>query len=218
MPRPSASKAVLLAALACAASAHAAGLRFEEVFAAGAPSSVHYEARFVVRDGSEQKLEAWRDGGSRVKRRTNDAMETYAVRKPGEPEYAMMVLDLKRKLLTKIDRTNLFRIGNFTDWFDLAHALRHPRGEYALRRAAAAPSGAPRAVGACLWYDLEQQGRTSHICWSPRAQLPLLVVAGDGRAVWRVTKIEAGRIAPGVFRVNARNFVVNNANEDIERD
>ena len=218
MPKLFVSKATVIAALAaCAAGAQAASLRFDDAFAVRSSVSVHYEARFTAQDGREQKMESWRDGDTRVRRRTNDAIEVHAVRKPGEPEYAMTVLDLKRKLLTRIDRTNLFRIGNFTDWFDLAHALKHPRGDYSLA-AAAAPQGAGQPMGACSWFDLEQQGRISHICWSAKAQLPLAIVNAQGRTVWRVTKLEPGRIAPETFRFDARQFIVNNANEDIERD
>src|SRR5213082_3426069 len=111
MPKPSVSKAgafVLLAA--CAAGAGAKELRFEDAFAAPRPASLHYEARFVAQGGGEHKLEAWREGETRIKRRTDDAVETYAVRRAGDAEYAMTVLDLRRNLATKIARTNLFRI------------------------------------------------------------------------------------------------------------
>lgn len=218
MPKPSASKAAVLALLAVgAAGAQAAPLRFDEAFAVANSPSVHYEARFAGQDGRERKIEAWREGDTRLKRRTDDAVEIHAVRRAGDAEYAMTVIDLRRKLLTRIDRTNLFRIGNFTDWFDIAHALKHPKGDYTLA-AALAPPGAGRQVGACSWYDLEQQGRASHICWSGKAQLPLAIVDAQGRTVWHVTKLEAGRIAPGTFKIDTREFVVNDANEDIERD
>lgn len=218
MPRLFANKAAAIATLAaCAAGAHAAALNFDATFATANSPSVHYEARFTGHEGHEQKLEAWRDGDTRLKRRTNDAIEVYAVRKPGDAEYEMTVIDLKRKLLTRVDRTNLFRIGNFTDWFDIAHALKHPRGNYTLTTASA-PQKAGRPIGACAWYDLEQDGRTSHICWSRKAQLPLSIVDAEGRTVWRVTKLEPGRIAPSLFKIDTRDYVVNNANEDIERD
>ena len=218
MPRLSASKAAVLVALAaCAAGAPAAQLRFDDAFTARHATSIHYQARFTGPNGRQQKLEAWRDGDSRVKRRTNDAIETYAIRKGTDAEYSMTVLDLQRKLLTRIDRTNLFRIGNFTEWFDLAHGLRHPRGEYKLAMGHE-PAGAERTIAKCRWFDLEQNGRTSHICWSAQAQLPLAIVDGQGATVWNVTKLEAARIPPATFDIDSRGFVVNDANEDIQRD
>lgn len=222
MRKLSASKAALVLALAASAAGAGAGagageLKFDEAFATKRTPSIHYEASFRTRGGAGQKLEAWRDGGTRVRRRTNDAVETIAVRQPGDAEYELTVLDLQRKLLTRIDRTNLYRIGNFTDWFDLAHALKHPKSQYTLVKAAA-PGGAQRPIAPCTWYDLGQQGRTSHVCWSTRSQLPLAIVDDAGTTVWRVTRLAAGRIAPGTFRVDTRDYVVNDANRDIEHD
>lgn len=224
MPKPSASKRVLALGLAAfaagaagAAPAPPAPLRFEQVFDTRRPASVHYEAQFLARDGRTQQVQAWRDGDLRLKRRTGDALEVYAVHAPGEPEYEMTVLDLRRKIMTRIARTNLFRIGNFTDWFDLAHGLKHPRGDYTLR-SASPPQGAGPQVGACTWYALGQGGRVSDVCWSVRAQLPLAIVDAQGRTVWQVTRLVLGPIAPDVFQVDAHDYVLNDANSDIERD
>ena len=103
---------------------------FEQIFSEkGEPSALHYQAVFTAK-GAEHHLEVWRDGEQRLKRRTDEAIETYAFRKPGDPEFHMSILDMKKRIHTRIDRTNLYRIGNFTDWFDLAHGLKHPMGEY----------------------------------------------------------------------------------------
>jgi len=40
-------------------------------------------------------------------------------------------------------------------------------------------------VGACAWYGFAQQGRTSHVCWDARTQLPLLIVDDRQHTVWR---------------------------------
>ena len=62
-------------------------LKFEQVFSEkGEPSALHYQAVFIAK-GAEHQLEVWRDGERRVKRRTDDAIETYAFRKPGDPEF-----------------------------------------------------------------------------------------------------------------------------------
>lgn len=221
MPRLSVNKALVLVLLATMAAgaqaADAASLKFDEAFAVRRAASVHYQARFVAGDGSEQDLEAWRDGAKRVKRITNGALVSVARHQPGDAEYDLTVIDVHRKLLTRIGRTNLARIGNFTEWFGLAHGLQHPRGDYHLA-AADAPARAPVVPGRCGWFDLEHRGRTSHICWSAQAQLPLAIVDGTGRTVWRVAKLEIGRVSEGVFNVDTRDLVVNDANADMERD
>lgn len=220
MPRLSVSKGlalVLLAASAAGARAESASLKFDDAFAVRHASSVHYQARFVAGDGSEQGLEAWRDGERRVKRVTNGQLVSIAQHQPGDAEYDLRVIDLRRKLLTTISRTNLLRVGNFTEWFGLAHGLQHPRRDYRLA-SAAAPADAPATPASCAWFDLEQQGHTNHVCWNAQAQLPLAIVNDSGRVVWHVTKLEMGRVADGVFRVDTRNLVVNDANRDMERD
>jgi hypothetical protein len=181
------------------------------------PASFHYRAEYEAR-GARHTVEAWVDQGVRLKRVTDGQVEAYAVRaSASEPEYRMTVLDLQRRIATRIDRTNLFRIGNFTDWFELAHALRHPRGGYALAPAEA-PAGAGRPVAACEWYRLEQDGHASTVCWNHEAGLPLSVVAENGREAWRVTSLQLGPVPAQEFVVRDAGFVRNDANGDIERD
>ncbi|NML42744.1 hypothetical protein HHL11_03205 [Ramlibacter sp. G-1-2-2] len=206
--------AALLATAAAAAPERA--LRFDEAFAE-APVSLHYQAEYQARGASHQ-LEAWVDRGLRLKRVTDGQVESYAVRASAhEPEYRMTVLDLRRRISTRIDRSNLFRIGSFTDWFELAHALRHPRGDYQLARVSA-PAGAGKPLAACDWYQLTQEGRASKVCWSQAAALPLSIVSDEGQEVWRVTQLQRGPVRASVFEVHDRDFVRNDANGDIEKD
>jgi hypothetical protein len=214
--RSTAGLASVLLALAPAV-AWGGGLRFERAFdARGEPASLHFQATFQGR-GSAHRLEVWRDGERRVRRRTDDAIETFASHPPEDPEYRLSILDLKRRIHTRVDRTNLVRIGNFTDWFDLTHGLRRPRGAYQLA-AAAAPAGAPRPLERCRWYDLSESGRTSHVCWSAANRIPLLIVQEGGDLVWRVDRVDRGPHPAGTFDVHDEGFVRNDANEDIAGD
>jgi hypothetical protein len=129
----------------------------------------------------------------------------------------MSILDMKKHIHTRIDRTNLYRIGNFTDWFDLAHGLKHPMGEYRVSKAQA-PDGAPKAIEACQWYELLQDTRTIHICWSAQSRLPLVIQAQDGKVVWRVAALDRKPIPVKTFEIHDEGFIRNDANQDIERD
>jgi len=190
---------------------------FETVFdAQGEPRQLHYQAVFLA-NGTEHRLEVWRDGDLRLKRRTDEAIETYVLRQPGSDEFLMSILDQKRKIHTRVDRTNLYRIGNFTDWFDLAHGLKHPVGAYRIVDAQA-PAGAPAAVDSCQWYDLTQNNRTAHICWSEAHRLPTVIEAQGGAVVWKLTEVDSKPIAPETFEIHDAGFVSNDANEDIEGD
>jgi hypothetical protein len=195
----------------------AAAPDFDHVFSTrGEPAATHFHATYVA-GGLEHRVEVWRDGDRRIRRRTDDKAESFAVRTPGSPDYRLSVLDLGRKIRTDIDRGNLYRIGQFTDWFDLGHGLRHPKGDYRLVPAAT-PHAPAHAIGACEWVALVQGTQTTHVCWSTTAKLPLLIQAADGRVIWRVTSVDHKAIADQVFVIHDAGFIRNDANADIERD
>ena len=205
------------AAVFSASFSHAAALDFDHVFSTrGEPAATHFEATYLA-GGAEHHVEVWRDGERRIRRRTDDKAESFALRTPGSPDYRLSVLDLGKKIRTDIDRDNLYRIGQFTDWFDLGHGLRHPKGDYRLVPAAT-PHEAARAIGACEWVALVQGTQTTHVCWSALAKLPLLIQAADGRTVWRVTRVDHKPIPDKVFVIHDEGFIRNDANADIERD
>jgi hypothetical protein len=208
---------MLCVAAAVWASAAAKEPRFEQVFAEkGEPSALHYQATYNSR-GAEHRLEVWRDGGNRLKRRTDDAIETYVFRKAGEAEFSMSILDMKKRIHTRVDRTNLYRIGNFTDWFDLAHGLRHPIGEYRIAKIQPPPD-APKAIKTCEWYDLSESRSGVRVCWNARSHLPLLIQSRSGEIVWRVLALDTKPIPANAFEIHDEGFVRNDANRDIEGD
>jgi hypothetical protein len=217
----SSSVRLVLALSVCAAASQAAAagpLTFEAAFGAGREpaGALHYQAMFVSK-GLEHTLEVWRDGDRRIKRRTDDVLETYAFHEPASPEFRMSVVDLKKRIHTRIDRTNLGRLGNFTDWFELAHALRHPTAEYHLVRTRP-PAKAPKPVDRCLWYEMTQDQRVTRICWSSKHRIPLLIQEAGGEAVWRVRALDRTPIAAAAFEVHDEGFVLNDANADIAGD
>lgn len=167
--------------------------------------------------GREHHLEVWRDREVRVKRRTDDAIETYVVRRAGDVEWKMTVLDLRRKIRTDVARTNLMRIGHFTDWFAQAHSLSRPRGAYRLT-AVDGGVAAIKPIAACRWYLLSQAERATKICWSSTQRVPLVITGADDEVVWRVTKLVSGPVDSKVFAIDDRGFVRNDANEDIQAD
>jgi hypothetical protein len=209
--------AVLVAASAVFFPAHAKDLRFEQAFnTKGEPAATHFEATYLAK-GAEHRVQVWRDGERRIRRRTDDVAESYAFHQPRSADFRLSMLDLKRKIRTDIDRDNLYRIGNFTDWFDLGHGLRHPVGTYKLVRTSA-PAGSARPVEACQWTDLIQESHVTHVCWSANSKLPMLIQTEDGRTIWRVTEVDHKPIAASTFEIHDAGFIRNDANQDIERD
>lgn len=197
--------------------AEASNLSFEQAFSSsGEPSSLHYRAAFTSR-GAEHRLEVWRDGEHRVKRVTDGALKTYAVHGPSEAEFRMDILDTRKRIHTRVSRTNLYRIGAFTDWFDLTHGLRRPKGVYRVATATA-PRIAAKALQSCRWYDLTQEKRTVHVCWGTVDRLPLLIVSADDRVLWRITSVDLRPISPKVFQFKDAGYVQNDANRDVEND
>lgn len=198
--------------------ASATGLRFEQVFdVAGEPATLHLRADYAARGGAH-RLELWRSG-PRLKRRTDDAVEMHVAETPGGEGYRMVVLDLRRRIATRVGSDDLARIGSFTSWYDLAHGLRRPAGPYRLA-AASAPAGAPAPIAPCDWYTLEEPGRVTTVCWSPADRVPLLMLDGAATApvAWRVTALDHGPLPAGVFELHDEGFVHADAGADITGD
>ncbi len=209
--------ATLFVAVVVSLNLSANELKFEQIFSdKGEPPSLHYLAEFSSK-GTQHQLELWRDGERRLKRRTDDSVEIYAFRKPDDSEFRLSILDLKRHIHTRVDRTNLYRIGNFTDWFDLAHGLKHPKGVYQLVPASA-PQGETKPLTACQWYDLTQQQRTTHVCWSLKKHIPMIIQAQNLEVLWRVTALDQKPVLETHFVIHDEGFVQNDANQDIEND
>lgn len=216
MTLPRLRLAVLYAA-AVALQAHAAELRFEQAFdTSGGQAALHYQANYSA-GSTRHRVEVWRDGDRRVRRRTDDRIEIHASREAGSAEFEMSILDLEKRIHTTVSRSNLYRIGNFTDWFDLAHGLRHPRGAYRLG-SIAAPVGAPAPLQSCSWFELAQDGQASRICWSAQEQVPMLVLSANGDAVWRITALDRQPITQEALAIHDDGFLRNDANQDIEPD
>jgi hypothetical protein len=210
--------ATLYVAAAASLNAQAKALMFEQVFnPKGEPAALHYQAVYTAK-GEDHQLEVWRDGDRRVKRRTDDAVEMVASHNPGDAEFHLSILDKKKRIHTQIDRTNMYRIGNFADWFDLAHGLRHPKGTYLLSSATAPESAPKTAALTCKWYDLTQDNRTTHVCWSANIRLPMLIMSAQGKVIWRVTSLDQKPIPEKTFKIQDEGYVRNDANEDIESD
>jgi hypothetical protein len=190
---------------------------FEEAFSTKAePRALHYLV-VVEGHGTVHTLEVWRDGELRLKRRMDQAVETFVFREAGDDEFRMSILDLRKRLRTEVNRTSLYRVGNFTDWFDLAHGLRRSPGGGTVREAQA-PAGAPQDIPECRWYDLIEVGRTSHVCWSLRAGIPMAVQAESGELLWKVTELDTLPISPSVFEIHDEGFIRNDAGQEISGD
>jgi hypothetical protein len=209
--------AALCAAAAISLHAEANELNFDQVFnTKGEPSRSHYQVIYTA-GGVEHRMEVWRDGDRRVKRRTDDSVETYAFHDAGDAEFHMSILDMKKRIHTRISRTNLYRIGNFTDWFNLGHGLRHPKGKYQLT-SVAVPKDVPKPLQSCTWYELSKGEHASRICWSTQSHVPMLIASEDGKVIWRITGIDYKPIPAKTFDVHDEGFVRNDANQDIEPD
>lgn len=206
------------AIVAAGSSATLAGesLDFDRVFrSAGEAPQFSYSAVYRTA-GVDHRLDVWRDGEARLKRRTDDAIETYVFNRRGDAEWTMSVLDLKRRVRTNISRTDLLRIGHYTDWFAQAHALTRPRAAYRLTPSSALAGASP--VAPCRWYRLVEHERSTTICWSRQAAVPLVLANADGEVVWRITRLDRQPFAIGTFAIDSKGFVRHDAADDIEAD
>jgi hypothetical protein len=220
MPARSGSKLTALTRLfgALLLVAAAAPVTFEQAFpTAGEPRWLHARVLFLAPDGVH-RMELWRDGDARVKRATDAALVSVATHRPGDPAYDLHLLDLKRRISTRVSRDSLYRVGSFTDWFDLTHGLRHPLSRYTVTPTASVPASLPATPEPCRWWDLSQNGRVAHVCWGTRAHLPLLIAGANWRPGWRVVALDTRPIPAAAFTLDDRGFVKNDANGDISPD
>lgn len=208
------------AALACVAAAAGATSRttFDTVFAAaGEPPFLHATVFFAAR-GATHGMELWRDHERRILRTTDTRLTTLATRTTGAG-YDLVVLDHARRTSTRISRDTLYRIGASTDWFDLGHGLRHPRGAYRLTATAGTvPATLPATPAPCRWFDLAQGPGVTHVCWDAQNKLPLLIATAAWVPVWRVVSIGRAAVPASRFALNDRGYVRNNADHDVEGD
>ncbi|MEA1084424.1 hypothetical protein SFC76_09135 [Sphingomonas sp. CD22] len=221
----SASKRIIGVGVALATSTVAApalcaappSLDFATVFATTKePRRLHYKVMYRTGDGIH-RVEIWRDGAVRLKRVTDGVVTTLIHHDPRAADFTMQVIDPRKHTSTRVDRASLYRIGNFTDWFDLAHGLRHPKGSY--RLVARAPlSPMPKTPAACRWYDLKDANRTTSICWDSANAVPLLIASGPGHPIWRVETIDRAKFDGGLFQANDRGFIHDDATRDIQND
>lgn len=207
---------ILLAGAAVLAAAPAP-LAFDRVFAAeGEPAALHYRVAYRS-GGAVHHMELWRDGDRRIARVTDGMVRSYASHKPGDPDYRLTMLDARRHIRTDVERTNLYRIGSFVDWYDLAHGLRHPAGRYTLTALDKGPA-TPAPAAPCRWYSLAEGGRQTQVCWSTADRIPMLIVAGGRTLVWRVLAVDTAKPAPARFAINDKGYVRVDANEDMAAD
>lgn len=217
MPARFASKGVLMLAVAgFSAAATAPSLPFEQAFdTKAAPRAFHARVSYRGPDGTH-RMELWRDGEARLRRDTDGRLTTIATHRAGDPAYRLDLYDHVRRIHSVLDRESLYRVGRFTDWRDLAYGVRHPATGYAITPVKVRVVTPP--IGKCDWYALESQGRRSLICWSRTDAFPLLIRDAQGRETWRVTARDNRPIDAGLFRPDARGYVLNKAAEEISGD
>jgi hypothetical protein len=156
-----------------------AALKWESVFSArSAPKTIHFRASYADGAGRAHSLEVWRDGDRRLRRDTDGKMSVYVTKRAGG-EYGYEVIDLESKVKVEISRTNLYRIGIFSDWAALATNLTRPAGEHAITGSKRGPLRTK--AGECRWFRVEVRGAPAReVCWSTALALPLAIDREDG--------------------------------------
>jgi len=190
-------------------------LGFEQIFRAeGEPANLHYTASYDDARGHHE-LEVWRQGESRLRRRTDTSLDLYA--SAGDDDIDLVTLDHARHRRTDISRSSLYQLGHFIDWFGLAHSINKPVQTYTLQRARdVAVIEAPLA--ACDWYSLQIDSRQSLICWSTTYRIPVQIADSTGKLNWRLTAIDTADIADKVFTINDKGYVRLDAESELKSD
>ncbi len=183
-----------------AASAASEPLRWERLFSADGAPTVHARVRYRDDAGKEHRLEIWRAAAA-LRRDTDERLSLVVERRPGgDDQYH--VVDRAGGRAYDVSRAELYRIGSFPDWAQLATLLTRPRGEVRLEPSAKGESRMP--AGACRWYDASTNTARERICWSRTLKLPLVVERRiDGAWSAAITVDEARRqpVGAATFRL-----------------
>ncbi len=180
---------------------------------------LHIKARYSDKQTHEHVLELWRSGDAHLRRTTDKRIDIH-VDKGDDGEYHYQIADLEKRILVQVDRTNLYRIGTFSDWPSLAHILIRPKGEYALTPIT---RHAGKIAGrTCKWYRLDQgePREASEICWSRKLEIPLQIKRLDenrhSRLVWNVQQANIRPLPLADFEIRKEHLMEVDANSDID--
>lgn len=216
-------KGAALAALFFIQAARAAApLTWDAAFdTSKAASRVHAQVRYLDANGSAHTLELWRDGADRLRRKTDDRIDLYAVR-GADRELHYTMLDMHRRIAVDVKRTNLYRIGVFNDWAGLAHLLKRPEGPVKIATLSnTAPQAAALApIDACTWRRIapavpRANGRV--VCWSTRYGLPLVIARDDETTpLLRVERVESFERDDALFAPALDGYTRVDADQDID--
>jgi hypothetical protein len=121
--------------------------------------------------GKEHRLELWRT--ARALRRDTDEKLSLVVERRANGDDQYHVVHRAGGHAYDVSRDQLYRIGSFPEWTQLATLLTRPRGE--VRVAASARGATSSPAGACRWYEASTPSARERVCWSARLKLPLVV-------------------------------------------
>ena len=184
----------------------AASLCLPAAGAAGAPTRLYLKAHYLDGKGQTHQLVMWRDG-DRLRRDTDEKLSLYVTH--GRDD-RFRVVDKGRKIAYDVRRTNLYRIGTFTDWSSLTTLVHEPANAPPL-----AKSGEPALTtqaGVCRWRVAPDR----RYCWSSSWQLPLLVerqTTEGWKNVLTVEEVRSGKPPAGTFELPADVSLI-----DVDRD
>ncbi|MHB1621526.1 MAG: hypothetical protein ACYCTY_16510 [Sulfuricella sp.] len=193
---------------------------------AAAPSNVHFIAHYFDDRGTRHQIEAWRSGHNFLHRRTDGRIDLYAVAEQPGGEVHYRMVDQHRKIVADVSRTNLYRIGVYSDMFGLAHVLDTPKEPYHLENIGR--DGAPKDIKAkgCQWHALvrtQSKPTRSLVCWSAAWGLPIVIVDADAalKEVFRTDRVEKIDSKQAIKTLHAlpptpEGYALVNVNEEID--
>lgn len=183
-----------------------------------APKNVHFVAHYFDGRGARHALEVWRRGQTFLHRRTDDQIDLYAVADHPKAETRYRLIDRRRLIVADVTRTNLYRIGIYSDNLGLAHVLDPPKEPYRIE-AAHAPLGI-EATG-CRWKALvrtQTRPARSLVCWSSAWGLPMVIVAADGapKEVFRIDTVDRAPVRTAALPHVPAGYALVDVDEEID--
>jgi hypothetical protein len=193
--------AVTIVVIAAAAVA-SEPLRWERLFSADGAPALHARVRYRDAKGKEHRLELWRTARA-LRRDTDDQLSLVVERHPGGDDQYHVVNRAGGRAYD-VSRDQLYRIGSFPEWTQLATLLTRPRGELHVEPSARGQSRT--LAGACRWYEASTRAARERICWSRALKLPLVVerqIDGAWSTAITVDEARSQTIVADVFQLRS---------------
>lgn len=187
---------------------------------------LHFVAQYQDARGTHQ-LEEWRDGLAHLRRSTDARIDLHADATstviPGQAvDYLWQIVDLEKKIDSRISSKAMFQTGMLYSFWSMAHVLSRPVGRVIITPVKSLEA-APTPIQPCTWYRIAPDARpATRVCWSATLAIPLAIQGQGKDGTWTTTftvqTFDRKPLTRAVFLIDTKSLQIRNLDQLIEDD